>query len=83
MKSKILALSFVALAPLAVLADGASYTYIDLNAQIGGSADGGFFNVDTTPFPTVKRIAATCLALEPFAKAHPLKQPGAPASVGH
>lgn len=50
MKSKLLALSFVVLAPLAALADGASYSYVDLNAQLGGSADGGFFNVDNEGF---------------------------------
>lgn len=42
-----------------------------------------FFEVDMTPYPIVKRIAETCLAIDAFAKAHPLKQPGAPASVGH
>jgi maleylacetoacetate isomerase len=42
-----------------------------------------FFEVDTAPYPTVKRIAETCLAIEAFAKAHPLKQPGAPATLGH
>jgi maleylacetoacetate isomerase len=42
-----------------------------------------FFEVDTTPFPTVKRIAETCLAVDAVARAHPLKQPGAPASLGH
>ena len=39
----------------------------------------GIFGVDTAPFPTVRRIAETCLAEEAFAKAHPLRQPGAPA----
>jgi maleylacetoacetate isomerase len=37
------------------------------------------FGVDTAPFPTVRRIAEACLAEEAFAKAHPLRQPGAPA----
>lgn len=40
----------------------------------------GIFGVDTAPYPTVRRIADTVLALEPVARAHPLKQPGAPAS---
>lgn len=40
----------------------------------------GIFGVDTAPFPTVKRIAEACLSLDAVAKAHPLKQPGAPAS---
>ena len=43
----------------------------------------GFFKVDVASYPTVMRIATHCMALAPFAKAHPLKQPGAPASVGH
>lgn len=40
-----------------------------------------FFKHDVTPYPTVRRIAETCLENEAFARAHPLKQPGAPASV--
>lgn len=36
------------------------------------------FEVDTAPFPTAKRIAEDCLALDAFAKAHPKRQPGAP-----
>ncbi len=39
-----------------------------------------FFEVDLAPYPTVRRIAETCLANEAFARAHPLKQPGAPQS---
>jgi len=31
----------------------------------------------------VKRIAETCMAIEAFARAHPLKQPGAPANLVH
>ncbi|GJE18132.1 maleylacetoacetate isomerase [Methylobacterium marchantiae] len=37
------------------------------------------FGVETAPYPTVKRIAEDCLSQEAFAKAHPLRQPGAPA----
>ncbi|WP_132254681.1 maleylacetoacetate isomerase [Methylobacterium segetis] len=39
----------------------------------------GIFGVAQEPYPTVRRIAETCLAEEAFAKAHPLRQPGAPA----
>ena len=39
----------------------------------------GIFGVDRAPFPTVGRIAESCLSLDAFARAHPLKQPGAPA----
>jgi maleylacetoacetate isomerase len=63
-------------------AHGDSVTMADIcvAAQVTGA---GFFKVDVTPYPTVMRIATSCMELEPFAKAHPLKQPGAPASVGH
>jgi maleylacetoacetate isomerase/maleylpyruvate isomerase len=40
-----------------------------------------FFQVDLAPYPTVRRIAEACFAIDAFARAHPLKQPGAPASV--
>ncbi|MFG5120949.1 maleylacetoacetate isomerase [Methylorubrum sp. POS3] len=39
----------------------------------------GIFGIDTAPYPTVKRIAEALLALDAVAKAHPLRQPGAPA----
>lgn len=39
------------------------------------------FGVETGPYPTVARIAAECLALDAVARAHPLRQPGAPASA--
>jgi maleylacetoacetate isomerase/maleylpyruvate isomerase len=38
-----------------------------------------FFKYDLAPYPTVRRIVETCMQNEAFAKAHPLKQPGAPA----
>lgn len=40
----------------------------------------GIFGIETTPYPTVKRIAEELLALDAVARAHPLRQPGAPAS---
>jgi maleylacetoacetate isomerase len=45
------------------------------------AAGGNFFKHDMTPYPTVRRIAETCMQNEAFARAHPLKQPGAPATV--
>jgi maleylacetoacetate isomerase/maleylpyruvate isomerase len=45
------------------------------------AAGAKFFNVDTAPFPNVVRIAGACQEIDAFARAHPLKQPGAPASV--
>jgi maleylacetoacetate isomerase len=38
------------------------------------------FKVDTSDLPTVNRITEACLALDAFARALPLRQPGAPAS---
>ena len=40
-----------------------------------------FFKVDLAPYPTVRRIADELSKIDAFARAHPLKQPGAPASV--
>lgn len=38
------------------------------------------FGVETAAYPTVRRIAEDCLSQDAFAKAHPLRQPGAPAA---
>ncbi|MDB5519401.1 MAG: maiA [Tardiphaga sp.] len=38
------------------------------------------FKVDIADLPTVSRISDACLALDAFARALPLRQPGAPAS---
>ena len=51
---------------------------ICLASQAAGAT---FFKVDLGPFPTFKRIVDTCGQNDAFARAHPLKQPGAPASV--
>ncbi len=51
---------------------------ICLASQVSGAT---LFKVDLSPFPTVVRIAATCNKNDAFARAHPLKQPGAPAAV--
>ena len=50
---------------------------ICLASQVAGA---NFFKVDLAPYPTVKRIAETCAKNDAFARAHPLKQPGAPAA---
>lgn len=39
------------------------------------------FGADVTPFPTVVRIRDACLEIDAFARAHPLRQPGAPATA--
>jgi len=43
------------------------------------AAGANFFAVDLAPFRNVARIAATCRKIDAFARAHPLKQAGAPA----
>ena len=60
--------------------DAITIADICLAAQATGSQ---FFDVSLAPYPTVKRIVDTCFQNEAFANAHPLKQPGAPAKVGH
>jgi maleylacetoacetate isomerase/maleylpyruvate isomerase len=45
------------------------------------SVGGVFFKVDTSAYPTVNRIVDACMKHDAFARAHPLKQPGAPQSV--
>ena len=51
---------------------------ICLASQVAGA---NFFKVDLAPYPTVRRIAAACAKIDAFARAHPLKQPGAPAAA--
>ncbi|HET9714678.1 MAG TPA: maleylacetoacetate isomerase [Pseudolabrys sp.] len=51
---------------------------ICLASQVAGA---NFFKVDLAPYPTVGRIAGACMKNDAFARAHPLKQPGAPAAV--
>jgi maleylacetoacetate isomerase/maleylpyruvate isomerase len=51
---------------------------ICLVTQVTGA---NFYKYDTAPYPTVRRIVDTCMQNDAFARAHPLKQPGAPASV--
>ena len=47
----------------------------------GQAAGSTYFKVDLAPFPTVKRIVDTCMQNDAFARAHPMKQPGAPAAA--
>jgi maleylacetoacetate isomerase len=58
--------------------DAITVADICLASQAAGAA---FFKVDLAPFPTFKRVVEACAQNDAFARAHPLKQPGAPASV--
>jgi maleylacetoacetate isomerase len=49
----------------------------------GQAVGSSFFDISLDRYPTVKRIVDTCFQNETFARAHPLKQPGAPEKVGH
>ena len=51
---------------------------ICLSGQGVGAA---YFKCDMSPYRTVCRIIDECAKLDSFARAHPLKQPGAPAAV--
>ena len=44
------------------------------------AAGAKFFSVDAAPFSNFTRIANSLSTIDAFARAHPLKQPGAPAS---
>jgi len=59
--------------------DALSVADLCLASHVVGST--AYFQCDMRPYPTVMRIAGECLKLDAFARAHPLKQPGAPA--GH
>ena len=61
---------------------GDAVTLADI-CLVGQAVGSGFFDVDVKAYPTVSRIVDRCFENEAFAKAHPLKQPGAPASVSH
>jgi maleylacetoacetate isomerase len=59
---------------------GESVTIADI-CLVSHAVGAKLFNYDVAPFPTVRRIVETCLQDDAFARAHPLRQPGAPASV--
>jgi maleylacetoacetate isomerase len=47
----------------------------------GQAVGAAYFKCDIAPYPTVKRIVDALSANDAFARAHPLRQPGATASV--
>ena len=50
---------------------------------VGQAVGSGFFQVDVSAYPTVTRIVESTQKNDAIARAHPLKQSGAPASVSH
>ena len=59
---------------------GDAITVADI-CLVSQATGANFFKVDLAPFPTVRRIVEACMAHDAFARAHPLRQPGAPAAV--
>jgi len=57
--------------------DAPTLADICMAGQVIGAT--GYFKCDVSSVPTVMRIYDECMKLEAFSKAHPLKQPGAPA----
>jgi maleylacetoacetate isomerase len=55
--------------------DAITIADICLASQAAGA---NFYKYDLAPFPTVRRIVDTCMQNDAFARAHPLRQPGAP-----
>jgi glutathione S-transferase len=58
--------------------DAITLADICLASQAAGAK---FFSVDTAPFTKFNRIVDELGKIDAFARAHPLKQPGAPASL--
>jgi maleylacetoacetate isomerase len=61
---------------------GDSVTLADL-CLVSHTVGGQFFDLDPAAYPTCHRIAEHCLKLDAFARAHPLRQPGAPKALKH
>jgi maleylacetoacetate isomerase len=61
-------------------AHGDQLTIADI-CLCGQAVGAAYFKCDLSPFPTFKRIVEACNAIDAVARAHPLKQPGAPAAV--
>jgi maleylacetoacetate isomerase len=57
--------------------DSVTLADICLAGQVIGAI--GYFKCDVTGVPTVMRIYEECMKIDAFSRAHPLKQPGAPA----
>src|SRR4029077_14671891 len=59
--------------------DAITIADICLASQAAGA---NFYKYDLAPFPTVRRIVDTCMQNDAFARAHPMRQPGAPQAAG-
>jgi maleylacetoacetate isomerase len=59
---------------------GDAVTVADI-CLVSHAVGANFFKLDLAPYPTVRRIVDTCMQDDAFARAHPLRQPGAPQSV--
>ena len=59
--------------------DQVSLADLALASHVAGAR---LFQVDLSKAPTLETIVNRCLALDAFARAHPLAQPGAPAASG-
>jgi maleylacetoacetate isomerase/maleylpyruvate isomerase len=59
---------------------GDAITIADI-CLVSQATGANFYKYDLAPFPTVRRIVDTCMKNDAFARAHPLRQPGAPAAV--
>jgi maleylacetoacetate isomerase len=57
--------------------DAVTIADICLAGQVIGAA--GYFKCDLSGVPTAMRIYEECMKIDAFSRAHPLKQPGAPA----
>ena len=57
--------------------DAITIADICLVSQATGAS---FYKYDLAPFPTVRRIVDACMQNDAFARAHPSRQPGAPAA---
>lgn len=60
--------------------EGDTITIADI-CLAGQAVGAAYFKCDLAPYPTVKGIVDDLNKIDAFARAHPLKQPGAPATV--
>lgn len=61
-------------------AQGEQLTIADI-CLCGQAVGAAYYKCDLAPFPTFKRIVEECNRIDAVARAHPLKQPGAPVEV--